>query len=110
MRNSTNAPDKTYAYRMYTCFVFVRSRRGLICCIIVTSNGGRCSSVGIATIYGLDGPGIESRWGARFSVPVQTDPEAHPASWAIGAERGVDHPPTSSAHVKERVQLYRILF
>ena len=24
---------------------------------------GRDSSVGIATRYGLDGPGIESRWG-----------------------------------------------
>ena len=27
-------------------------------------------TVGIATRYGLNGPGIESRWGARFSVPV----------------------------------------
>ena len=42
--------------------------------------GGPCSSVGIATGYGLDGPGIESRWGARFSTPVQTGPGAHPAS------------------------------
>ena len=25
--------------------------------------GGPVSSVGIATVYGLDGPGIESRWG-----------------------------------------------
>ena len=32
----------------------------------------RDSSVGTATSYGLDGPGIESRWGARFSAPVQT--------------------------------------
>jgi hypothetical protein len=32
---------------------------------------GHDSSVGIATRYGLDGPGIESRWvGARFSAPV----------------------------------------
>jgi len=38
------------------------------------------SSVGIATAYGLDGPGIES----RFSAPVQTGPEAHPASCAMG--------------------------
>ena len=29
---------------------------------------GRDSSVGIATNYWLDGPGIESRWGARFSA------------------------------------------
>jgi len=42
------------------------------------------SSVGIATAYGLDGPGIESRWGARFSAPVQTGPEAHPASCKMG--------------------------
>ena len=33
---------------------------------------GRESAVGIATSYGLDGPGIESRWGARFSPHVQT--------------------------------------
>ena len=42
------------------------------------------SSVGIATAYGLDGPGIESRWGARFSAPVQTGPGAHPASCKMG--------------------------
>ena len=30
------------------------------------------SSVGTATRYGLDGPGIESRCGATFSAPVQT--------------------------------------
>jgi hypothetical protein len=29
--------------------------------------GGRNSSVGIATGYRLDGPGIESRWGRDFS-------------------------------------------
>ena len=45
---------------------------------------GRDSSVGIATVYGLDGPGIESRWGARFSAPVQTGPGAHPASCTTG--------------------------
>ena len=42
--------------------------------------GGRDSSVGIATRYGLDGPGIKSRWGARISAPVQTDPGTYPAS------------------------------
>jgi len=40
--------------------------------------------VGIATGYGLDGPGIESRWGARFSAPVQTSPGAHLASCTMG--------------------------
>ena len=28
--------------------------------------GGRDSSVGIATRYGLDGPGFESRWGGEI--------------------------------------------
>ena len=53
--------------------------------------GGPVSVVGIATCYGLDGPGIESRWGARFSASVQTGPAAHPASckMATGSFPGV---------------------
>jgi hypothetical protein len=42
------------------------------------------SSVGIATDYGLDGPGIESRWGGGDFPPVQTGPGAHPAPWSMG--------------------------
>ena len=42
------------------------------------------SVVGVATRYRLDGPMIESRWGARFSAPVQTGPGAHPASCTVG--------------------------
>ena len=62
---------------------------------------GRDSSVGIAIRYGLDGPGIEYRWRARFSAPVQTDTGAHPASHTMGTGsypgikrpgRDVDHP------------------
>ena len=44
---------------------------------------GPGSSVGIATGYGLDGPGIESRWGRGFP-PVQTGPGAHQASCTMG--------------------------
>jgi hypothetical protein len=52
---------------------------------------------------------------ARFSAPVQTGPRAYPASCTMGTGsfpgikrpgRGVDHPPPSSAEVKERVELY----
>jgi len=46
--------------------------------------GGPGSVVGIVTGYGLDGPGIESRWVARFSAPVQTGLGAHPASCTMG--------------------------
>ena len=47
-------------------------------------SSGPGSVVGIATGYGLDGPGIESRWGAKFSAPVQTGPGAHPVSCTMG--------------------------
>ena len=46
--------------------------------------GGPASVVGTAIGYGLDGPGIGARWGARFSAPVQTGPGAHPASCTMG--------------------------
>ena len=74
------------------------------------------SSVGIATRYGLDGPGTESRWGVRFSAPVQTGPGANPASCTMGngffsgvkrPGRGADHPPPpSKCRGYERVELY----
>jgi hypothetical protein len=45
---------------------------------------GRNSLVGIATGYGLDGPGIDFRYGLKFSTPVQTGPGAQPASCTMG--------------------------
>jgi hypothetical protein len=45
---------------------------------------GRDNPDGIATGYGLDGPGIEFRLRARFSAPVQTGPGAHPTSCTMG--------------------------
>jgi len=52
-------------------------------CLLSVCFCGPGSSVGIATDYGLDGPGIESRWGRDFP-PVQTGPGAHPASCTMG--------------------------
>jgi len=51
---------------------------------------GRCSSVGIATGYRLDNPGIESRWGRDFphlSRPVLR-PTQPPVQWLNGLSRG----------------------
>jgi len=45
---------------------------------------GPGSVVGIASGYGLDGPENESRWGARFSAPVQIDPGTHPTPCTMG--------------------------
>ena len=70
----------------------------------------RDSSVGTAARYGLDGPGLESRWEARFHSPVKTGPGAHPTFYIMGTGsfpgvkrpgRGVDHPSSSSAAVKD---------
>jgi len=58
--------------------------------------------VGTVTRYGLDGLGIKSSWGVRFSAPVQTGPGAQPASYKMGTGsfpgvkrlgHGVDHQP-----------------
>jgi hypothetical protein len=63
---------------------------------------------------GLSGDQIPVGGGARFSATVQTGPGAYPASCTMGTcsfsgvkrpGRGVDHPPPSSAEVKERVEL-----
>jgi hypothetical protein len=57
-----------------------------LCCLIFTvKDVGRVSSVGIASRYGLDGPGIESQWWTDFSAPIQTGPGAHPAPYTMGA-------------------------
>ena len=45
---------------------------------------GPGSVVAIATGYGLDGPGIVSRWGAKFSAPVQAGSGDHTACCTMG--------------------------
>ena len=72
---------------------------------------GRESVVGIATRYRLDGPGIESRWGAKFSAHIQTGPGAQPASYKVDTgclfpgikrlERDVYHPPRLASGLKK---------
>jgi len=74
------------------------------------------TSVGTATPYGLDIPGIEPWWGgARPSVSVQTDEETHPASSTMGTgsfpgvkrqKRCSDQPPLPSAEVAKGLELY----
>ena len=76
---------------------------------------GRDSPVGITTRYGLDGPGIETRWGRDFQHPSRPvlGPIQPPVQWVPGSfpgvkrpERGLDHQPPSSAEVEGRVELY----
>jgi len=51
---------------------------------------GRDSSVGIATRYGLDGPGIEFRWGRDFPHLSRRalGPTQPPMQWVQGLSGG----------------------
>ena len=74
---------------------------------------GPSSSVGTAIEYGLDGPGIEPRWGEIFRPsrpalgptlpPVQWIPDLSRGQSTVG--RAAEHSPPSTAAVI-RVELY----
>jgi hypothetical protein len=51
--------------------------------------GGQASSVGIATRYVLDGPGIKSRWERDFPHPSRPalGPTQPPVRWLPGISR-----------------------
>ena len=51
---------------------------------IIVYWGSRDGAVSTATRYGLEGPGFESRCGARFSAPIQARSEAYPESYTMG--------------------------
>ena len=76
---------------------------------------GRESSVGIATRYWSDGPGIESRWGRHFphpsrtthgstQPPIQWVPDLFPGVKRPG--RGVEHPPHLAPRLKKELPLW----
>jgi hypothetical protein len=68
--------------QVHNAYILILQRTRVTC--------GPGSSVGIATGYGLDGPGIESRWGRDFphlSRPV-LGPTQPPVQWAPGISRG----------------------
>ena len=58
--------------------------------MLFVAYSGRDSSVGIATRYGLDGPGIESRWWRDFPYPSRPalGPTQPPVQWVRGLSRG----------------------
>ena len=75
---------------------------------------GRDNVVGLATRHRLHGLGIESRWGRGVTHPTRPalGPTQPPVQWASDhflsgkrPGRGVGHSPSSSAEVKERVEL-----
>ena len=93
---------------------FVEKLKKYILCSITFSEVGRDSIVGVAVFYSLDGLEIESQWGQDFPHPFRPAHGAHPTSYTMGTGSfpGVkqlgcgNHPPPSSAKVKESVDLY----
>jgi hypothetical protein len=91
----------------------------IVLCLIENINGNKLqldnikmyglgSSVGIATSYGLDGPGIEFRWGRGFPHLSRSAlrPTQPPVQWIPRLSRGrkgsgreADLSPPSSAEV-----------
>jgi hypothetical protein len=93
---------------------FVEKLKKHILCSITFSEVGRDDIVGIAIFYRLDGLEIKSQWGQDFPHPFRPARGPHPTSFAMGTwsflgvkqlGRG-NHPPSSSAKVKESVDLY----
>jgi hypothetical protein len=78
-------------------------------------SGDRDSAVGVATRYGLVGPGSESQWGRDFPHPSRPalGPTQTPIEWVPDLSRGwrgrgVELATTtpSSARANQRVELY----
>jgi hypothetical protein len=99
--------------RLFLCQVYII--RVIPDCNPFSITVGRDSSVGIATRYGLEGQGIESRWGEVFRTrpdrPWGPPSLLYNGYWVSfpGVKRpgrGVDHPAPSSAEVKERMEIY----
>jgi len=69
--------NQNFAHTISCIYIYI-----YVCvCVCVCGPG---SSVGIATDYGLDGPGSNPGGDEISPPPVQTGPGAHPASCKIG--------------------------
>ena len=73
--------DVTSALVLFLCVILVAAMSLL---------AGRDSAFGISTRYGLDGPGIESRWGRVHPHPSRPalGPIQPPIHWIQGLSRG----------------------
>ena len=102
---------------IYVCFITQNllplPEHSILSCTVYLDMG-RDSSVGIATRYGLDGPGIESRWGRDFPHPSRPalGPTQPPVQWVPDLSQGKAAgawcclPTPSRRRGHQRVELY----
>ena len=64
----------------FQLFIYRSSCHSSLC----DKNRAEIALVGKAACYGLDGPVIETRCGAKFSAPVENGPGTYPASCTMG--------------------------
>ena len=53
-------------HAIYISLAIKKKTKQRVIVVCTTLIVGRDNAVGIATLYGLDGPGIETRWGRDF--------------------------------------------
>ena len=78
----TNCHEDSYK-RIFCCKFSLRKRKKIGDKLQFRISFSRGSSVGIATDYGLDGPGSNPGGDENFP-PLQTGPGAHPVSCTMG--------------------------
>jgi hypothetical protein len=80
--------------KLFSVIITVRTINRLIFIAQIQCVGGPGSSVGIATGYGLDGSGMESRWGRDFPHLFRPSlgPNQPPVQWVPGLSRGTKRP------------------
>jgi hypothetical protein len=111
-----NVHSKYLIKEALECFGDLKITEKVICTMKYV-DGGPGSVVGIATAYGLDGPGIDSRWGGGEIFRTCSGRHWGPPSLLHGGYRvfprgnlwpwrDADPSPPSSVEVKNRLELY----